>query len=89
MFEGASSSTNIRKELVLAYIRKHHPATIKNLRQRLAEEGISATDDALVEVVDQLESEGIGIGYLGREDSFIAFLRDLYLSWWIYCAILV
>ncbi len=88
-FEGALFSTNIRKEIVLAYIRKYRPTTVEDLRERLAHEGFEASNDALLGIIGQLRSEGVSLGRHGPGGSFSSFLGDVDLSWWVYVAVIV
>jgi Protein of unknown function (DUF1616) len=79
---------NIRKELVLSYIQKYHPATIQDLKTLLDKEGIRSTDQGLMKAVQELEDDGIiGLHYLRNKNSFVSFIGDFYSSWWIYFAI--
>jgi Protein of unknown function (DUF1616) len=80
---------NIRKELVLSYIRKYHPATIQDLKSVLVKEGIRSTDQDLLKAVQELQSDGtISLHYLRSENSFASFIGDFYGSWWVYFTIL-
>lgn len=80
---------NIRKELVLAYIQKYHPASIEDLRDRLEQEGIGSTDEALFEAVGQLESEGVEVTLLSKKYSAAEYLADARNSWWLYATMII
>jgi hypothetical protein len=82
----AESSTlaNIRKELILAFIQKYHPATVSDLKRRLAENGIGSTDESLLDAIRELQSDGtIMLHDPLRHDSFLSFLTDVYDNWWV------
>ena len=80
---------NIRKELVLAYIRKYHPTNIEELRERLEKEGIGSTDETLLEAVGQLKAEGITLTLLPKKYSAAKYLADLGNSWWLYATTVI
>lgn len=80
---------NIRKELVLAYIRKYHPTNIEELRERLEKEGIGSTDEALFEAVGQLKAEGVALTLLPKEYSAAKYLADAGNSWWLYMTFVI
>jgi Protein of unknown function (DUF1616) len=77
--------TNIRKELILAFVQKYHPATVADLKQRLNQEGVRSTDRDLVKLIRQLQSEGaINLQPTPLPRSYLSFLVDFQDSWWIY-----
>src|SRR3989442_13798688 len=51
--------TNIRKELVVAYIRKYDPFTIRELESRLSQEGIRPIEEYLLEILRDLQRTGL------------------------------
>lgn len=80
---------NIRKELVLSYISKYHPATIQDLKDRLDNDGVRSTDVVLLELIRELQSDGtIELHSFQNKNSFGAFIGDFSTSWWIYFAII-
>jgi uncharacterized protein DUF1616 len=75
---------NIRKELVLTFIQKYHPATVSDLKRRLAENGIGSTNESLLDAIHELQFDGtIVLRDPLRRDSFLSFLADVYDNWWI------
>ena len=84
MSAGSSTLANIRKELVLTFIEKYHPATVRDLKRRLAENGIGSSNESLLDAIRQLQSEGaLVLRDPLRQDSFLSFLGDVYNNWWI------
>lgn len=78
---------DIRKELVLSYIQKYRPSTIEDLRRKLANDGIGSTDEALLDAIRELHSDGsLKSHYPHETGSFFSLLGDVYSSWWIYLA---
>ncbi len=87
--ERPASLTNIRKELVLAYVRKYHPSTVMELENRLRQEGIRSTEEDLLQIVRDLQREGlISFGRV-TYDSLSRFLTEPSEAWWIYTIIAV
>ena len=81
--------TNIRKELVLAYIRKYDPSTISELESTLSQEGVRSTEEDLLEIVRDLQRSGlISLGRTSYE-SLTSFLTEPGEAWWVYAIISV
>ena len=79
--------TNIRKELVLAYIRKYNPSTISALESRLSQEGIRSSEEDLFEIVRDLQRSGfISLGKTSPQ-SLTSFLREPSEAWWVYATL--
>jgi len=77
--------TNIRRETVLACLQKYHPSSIAELKKRLTEEGIRSTDEDLLDIVDELRSDGeFDLFDPVKLNSFPQFLLDAANSWWVY-----
>ena len=85
--ERLRSLTNIRKELVLAYVRKYRPSTIKELESRLSQEGIRSTEEDLLLIVQDLHMSGLISLDRARYDSLSGFLKAPAEAWWIYATI--
>ena len=81
---------NIRRELVLAFLEKYRPSSIPELKSRLANEGIRANDEDLLNTIRELQQEG-AVHLLApvSPDSFAHYLSDTSNSWWIYATLLV
>jgi hypothetical protein len=90
LFERSESLTNIRRELVIETLQKHHPSSIAELKSSLAKEGIRSSDEDLLNIIRELQQEG-GVRLLipVSLDSFSRFLADTNNSWWIYAAVLI
>ena len=71
-------------------MRKYRPSTFEDLKRRLAQDGIGSTDDALLDAIRELHSDGtLSLRYFHTTSSFVSFLGDLYHSSWITLAIAV
>ena len=82
--------TNIRRELVLDFVQKYRPSSIPELKSRLANEGIRASDEDLLNIIRDLQLDGeIRLLIPVSLDSFAGFLSDMSNSWWIYATVLV
>src|SRR6266540_6738812 len=81
--------TNIRKELVLDYIRKYNPPTIVELEDKLDEVGIGYAEEDLLQIVLELESKGLVRLAKKEHNSFVSFIRDPDAAWWVYSIIFV
>jgi hypothetical protein len=80
---------NIRKELVLSFIKKYHPSTIGDLRRRMEDEGIGSSDEVLQEAVRELQLDGsITVDFRISVDSFPSYIGDPYRNWWIFAVII-
>ena len=87
--ERPASLTNIRKEIVLAYVRKYHPSTVMELENRLRQEGIRSTEEDLLQIVSDLQREGlISFGRV-TYDSLSRFFTEPSEAWWIYTIVAV
>ena len=81
--------TNIRKELVLAYIRNYNPSTISELENRLSQDGIRSSEEDLFGIVRDLERSGIISLGRTRHESLTSFLAEPGEAWWVYAIISV
>jgi len=90
LFEEPENLTNIRRELVIDYLQKYHPSSVRELRSRLASEGIRASDDDLLNIIGELQRDGeIRLSIPVSLGSFPGFLSDTRNSWWIYTTVLI
>jgi len=77
-----------RDELV-DIVRKHHPSTLASLKESLSEEGINISDEELLPLIRELQSDGTIILSLKVAASFREYLIDIWSTWWFYLAIVV
>jgi len=90
LFEEPENLTNIRRELVIDFLQKYHPSSVTELKSRLANEGIRASDDDLLNIIRELQRDGeIHLSIPVSLDSFPGFLSDTRNSWWIYATVLI
>ncbi len=79
----------LTKEQLLAIIREQRPSSIATLRSHLRRADLKWSDEELVDLVDQLSSEG-SIGFQASvSSSFPEFLTDPFHSWWVYLVLLM
>ncbi len=79
----------LTKEQLLAIIREQRPSSIATLRSHLKRADLKWSDEELVDLVDQLSSEG-SIGFQASvSSSFPEFLTDPFHSWWVYLVLLM
>jgi uncharacterized protein DUF1616 len=90
LFEGPERLTNIRRELVIETLQKHHPSSIAELKSSLAKEGVRSSDEDLLNIIRELQEEGaVRLLIPVSLDSFPRFLTDTNNSWWIYALVLI
>jgi hypothetical protein len=90
LFEEPENLTNIRRELVIEFLQKYHPSSVTELRSRLANEGIRASDGDLLNIIRELQRDGeIHLSIPFSLDSFPGFLSDTGNSWWIYATVVI
>jgi hypothetical protein len=90
LFVEPENLANIRRELVLAFLQKYRPTSIPELKDRLAKEGIRASDEDLLNVIREIQQDGaIRLLTPVSADSFARYLGDTSNSWWVYGTILV
>jgi hypothetical protein len=78
----------MRREVVLACIRKYHPSSIRALRHRLAQDGTLCTDEELQEIIHQLQLNGeIELPKNEKDETYWKYLKDRSKSWWVYAIV--
>jgi Protein of unknown function (DUF1616) len=75
---------NIREEIVLDYIRRYNPSTVKELETRLRQGGIRPSEEDLLEVVAELQRNGLISFEQTRYDSFRRFVIGSNEAWKVY-----
>jgi hypothetical protein len=90
LFEERENLANIRRELILDFLRKYHPSSVTELKSRLANEGVRSSDEDLLNIIRELQRDGdIRLLIPVSLDSFPRFLSDTSNSWWIYATVLI
>ena len=77
-----------REELV-EVVRKHRPSTLASLKRYLNEESVKFSDEALLSLIRQLESDGTINLSMRNATSFRKYLLDIWNTWWFYLVIIV
>jgi len=77
-----------REELV-GVVRKHRPSTLASLKKCLNEESIKFSDEELLSLVRQLQSDGTIELSMKNAASFKEYLIDIWTTWWFYLVIFV
>lgn len=77
-----------REELV-NIVRKHRPSTLASLKKYLDKETIRVSDEELLSLIRQLQSDGTIKLPINNVTSFKQYLIDIWNSWWFYLVIIV
>ena len=77
-----------REELVNV-VRKHHPSTLASLKKYLIKENIKFSDEELLSLIKQLQSDGTIKLSTNNVTSFERYLIDIWNTWWFYLVIIV
>jgi len=76
-------------EELIDVVKRNHPSSLASLKRFLKDENINVSDERLLQLVKQLQSDGtitLGIKHPG---SFREYLLDAWNAWWFYLAIIV
>jgi hypothetical protein len=79
----------LTREELIDVVKKNHPSSLASLKKFLNDENINVSDEKLLQLVKQLQSDGairLSIKYPG---SFMEYLLDIWNAWWFYLAIIV
>jgi hypothetical protein len=80
----------LTKEAILDVVRKRHPSTLASLKRYLEDEMIDVSDEDLLTLIKQMQSNGEIKLYLpARAGSFEEYLTSYSDTWWAYLAIIV
>jgi len=78
----------LTKEQLEVIIREQRPPSIASLKNYLKKADLKCSDEELIDLMDQLSSEG-SIGFQASESSsFSEFLTNPSRSWWVYLVLL-
>jgi uncharacterized membrane protein len=80
----------LTKEAILDVVRKRHPSTLASLKTYLEDEMIDVSDEDLLTLIKQMQSNGKIKLYLpAKASSFEEYLTSYSDTWWAYLAIIV
>jgi len=80
----------LTKEAVLAVVGKRHPSTLASLKKCLEDEMVEVSDEELLPLIKQMQSNGeIRLHLPARASSFEEYLTSYWDTWWVYLAIIV
>jgi uncharacterized membrane protein len=80
----------LTKEAILDVVRKRHPSTLASLKRYLEDEMIDVSDEDLLTLIKQMQSNGKIKLYLpAKASSFEEYLTSYSDTWWAYLAIIV
>jgi hypothetical protein len=80
----------LTKETIAAIIAKRHPSTLASLKKCLEDERIKVSDEKLLPMIKQMQSEGEIKLYLpAKAGSFEEYITSYSETWWVYLTILV
>jgi len=80
----------LTKEAIAAIIAKRHPPTLAILKKCLEDEGIKVSDEKLLTLIGQMQSDGeIKLHPAAKAGSFEEYLTSYRDTWWIYLTMVV
>jgi uncharacterized membrane protein len=79
----------LTREKLIDVVKQHRPTNLASLKKSLNEENISISDEKLLTLIEQLQSEGAIKLSVKRASSFKEYLADIWNAWWFYLAIIV
>jgi len=79
----------LTREELSEVVKRHRPSSLASLQKSLKDENINVSDEKLLQLVKQLQSDGTI--KLSTKDtvSFREYLVDVWNAWWFYLVIIV
>lgn len=80
----------LTKERIAAVVAKRHPSTLASLKKCLEDERIKVSDEKLLPLIRQMQSEGEIKFYLpAKAGSFEEYITSYSDTWWVYLTIII
>jgi hypothetical protein len=80
----------LTKETIAAVIAKRHPSTLASLKKCLEDERIIVSDEKLLPLIKQMQSEGeINLYLPAKAGSFEEYITSYSETWWVYLTMIV
>ena len=79
----------LTRERLIEIVKKHRPSNLASLKKFLNEANMNVSDDKLLPLIKQLQSEGTFKFSVQHAGSFIEYLADIWNAWWFYLVIII
>jgi uncharacterized membrane protein len=79
----------LTREELNEVVKRHRPSSLASLQKSLKDENINVSDEKLLQLVKQLQSDGIIKLSTKDTASFREYLVDVWSAWWFYLVIIV
>jgi len=79
----------LTREELIEVIKRHRPSSLASLQKSLKGENINVSDEKLLRLVKQLQSDGTIELSTKDAASFREYLIDIWNAWWFYFVIIV
>jgi len=79
----------LTREELIEIVKQHRPSNLASLKKFLNEANMNFTDEKLLPLIKQLQSEGTFRLSVQHTGSFGEYLADIWNAWWFYFVIFV
>lgn len=79
----------LTREELIEIVKQHRPSNLASLKKFLKEANMNFTDEKLLQLIKQLQSEGTFKLSVQHTGSFGEYLADIWNAWWFYFVIIV
>jgi uncharacterized membrane protein len=79
----------LTREELIEVVKRHSPSSLASLKESLKDENINVSDEKLLQLIRQLESDGTIKLSTKDTASFREYLIDIWNAWWFYLVIIV
>jgi hypothetical protein len=79
----------LTREELIGIVKQHRPSNLASLKKFLNEANMNVSDEKLLPLIKQLQSEGTLKFSVQHTGSFNEYLADIWNAWWFYIAIIV
>jgi uncharacterized membrane protein len=79
----------LTREELIGIVKQHRPSNLASLKKFLNEANMNVSDEKLLPLIKQLQSEGTLKFSVQHTGSFNEYLADIWNAWWFYLVIVV
>jgi hypothetical protein len=79
----------LTREELIGIVKQHRPSNLASLKKFLNEANMNVSDEKLLPLIKQLQSEGTFKLSVQHTGSFNEYLADIWNAWWFYLVIVV
>jgi len=79
----------LTREELIEIVKQHRPSNLASLKKFLNEANMNFTDEKLLPLIKQLQSEGTLKFSVQHTGSFNEYLAEIWNAWWFYLVIVV